>query len=200
MRRSILLLLALSLVSVLVGCSPYVGDYQYYPRPALAEIPSTQPQAEPPPLSVLASIVGVRYEDRGANLPSSVEVRLQVENNSEQPAIFEAGSLALINGELLTFGPPILFPPATRIQLQPMQQMTMTAFFPFPPGRSYVNTDLNSFQLQWTATVEGRRVKQVVYFRRIAPVYYRPYDPYYYGPYYGPAVGFSTGVVIVHRR
>src|SRR5581483_1327518 len=106
MFRAFWLVLAFALLIVSPGCSPYVGDYQYYPRPALAEIPSTQPQSEPPPLSVLTSIVGVRYEDRSDNLPSSVEVRLQVENNSQQPATFESGSLALINGELLTFGPP----------------------------------------------------------------------------------------------
>lgn len=135
------------------GCSQYVADYRYYPRPALAEIPSTQPQSEPPPLAVLASIIGIRYEDRSANLPASVEVRLQVANNSQQP---------------------------------------------FPPGRTYLNTDLNSFQLPWSAMVQGRRVTQVVYFRRIAPAYYyRPYGYYDYPP--GP-VFFSTGVVFVHHR
>jgi hypothetical protein len=59
---------ALVLALFAIGCSNYVDYYEYTPRPVLAEIPSTQPQ-QAPPLSVMASIVGVRRENKDQHIP-----------------------------------------------------------------------------------------------------------------------------------
>jgi hypothetical protein len=123
-------------------------------------------------------------------------VRLRFESNIAEPVIFDPRSLNLTNGELLPFGPPIL-QPAQTIDVTPMQPVTVSAFFPFPPGRSYDNTDMESFQLRWDALIDGQAVRQVAYFHRVAYAYYPPYYGYY-GYYPGPC--FSSRVVLVHHH
>ena len=186
------LLLTLFALALLVGCSPYHDDYQFFPRPALAEIPTTQPQ-QGSPLSVYATIVGVRYDDPQDEIPESVEVALQLNNNGPQTIIFNPRSFALSDGKLSAFPPPLLRPP-TSATLAPGQTTNYTAYFPFPPGQDYDSMDLDSLQLRWSVQLDNRDVTQIVLFRRSIRYYYSS-DPYYYG--YGPSYG---GVVIVGGR
>jgi hypothetical protein len=105
-------------------------------------------------------------------------------------------SMELSNAQLVRLGPPIVRPP-TPITLSPSQSAYLTAYFPFPPGLSYDEMDLNSLQLRWRVQIGPRPVGQVVYFTRVWSDYYAP-GPYWYGP--PPPHGFYGGVVIVHRR
>jgi hypothetical protein len=180
------------------GCSTYVEGYHYAPRPAVALVPATQP-TQPPPSGAIVSIIGVHREDRGAGIPESVEVRMRVENNGPETVVFDPRTMGLLDGGLMELPPPVLRPPQP-VTLAPQQSVVVGAYFPFPPGRSYKNTDLEELQLRWRVQVGSSEIGQAADFRRMIRSYYYPYPDYGYPPYgfYG---GVGLGVVIDgHRR
>jgi hypothetical protein len=186
-------LIAAILSMALCGCSPYLGDFQYVPHPALAEIPPVAPD-KASPLSAFVSVIGVFRGDAKQGIPESVEVRFRLENNGPHAVSFDPNSLELMTGDLQSFQPPIVRPPQP-VTLAPTQLAMFDAFFPFSPGRDYDNTDLRSLQLRWRENIDASPVRQVVSFRRIYP--YRYY--YYPDPYWGYP-WFYGGVVIVGGR
>jgi hypothetical protein len=182
------------------GCSAYVEGYRYVPRPAVALVPGTQP-SQPPPVATIVSIVGVHREDKSAGVPESVEVRMRIENNSPETVVFDPKSIELLDGGLMEFPPPIVRPPQPET-LAPQQSVVVGAFFPFPPGHSYKNTDLESLELRWRIQIGGSEITQSADFRRmIRPYYYYPYPDYSPYPFYG---GVGLDFVFVgrggHRR
>jgi hypothetical protein len=194
MIRRLCIALSLLFIASSVGCSAYVDNYLYTPRPALAEIPPAAGE-QSPPLTASVSIIGIRRYDSYIHLPTSVEVRLRLDNNGTHKVYFDPKSLSLTDGSLASFPPPILQPPDP-VTLDPMQSTTLSAFFPFPPGLSYDDMDMQTLQLRWKSMIDTRSVGQVIYFRRVFPIYYSSY--YYYPP--PPPVFFGGGVVIVHHR
>jgi len=197
--KRVYLAICLPLIGWAVGCSssPYVDGYLYQPRPVVADIPATQPN-DPPPVRAYASVVGVRYEDQKANVPESVEVRLRLDNNGPEPISLNPTSLELTTGNLFRFGPPVVAP--APVMLTPGESALVTAYFPFPDGKSYDDFDLDSLQLRWGLQIGPQPVEQIADFQReYQRVYYYRDDPYW-GPYPyrpGPYVG---GVVVVRRR
>jgi hypothetical protein len=178
-----------------IGCSQYVDGYDYTPRPALAQVPATQP-SEPPPVSASVYVAGVRYEDDDNQIPRSVEIHMSIDNTGQDPVMLNPADLNLTNGQSLQFLPAIVRPP-TPIQIAPGESAYVTSYFPFPPGTSWDNTDMSTLRLRWRLQIGPRPVGQIVYFNRV-PAYY--YDPYwYYGPP-APVWGYYGGVVIIHRR
>ncbi len=211
MLRHISLFLSPLILPLLVGCSPYVDGYYYVPRPAVAEIypfqaapPSTQPappsaapaQPPPPAASTLVSVVGIFRGDRNQGIPESVQVRFRVENRGNEAVTFQPQTLELIDGSLVKYPPPLMQPPQM-VTLAPNQATIIDAYFPFPPGRSWGNTDLGSLRLSWITQVGSQNVSQGVDFRRIYPGYYYYRDPYWGYP--GPFVGVGGVFVIRHR-
>lgn len=197
MVRWICLVLSVPIVLLLMGCSAYVEDFSYAPRPAMAALPPN-PLEQAPPFVAMASVIGVRRADSREMLPTSVEVRVRLENPGSQPVQFDPRTLDLTNGELMKFPPPIARPPDS-ITINPTQTVVLSAFFPFPPGTYYGDIDMNSLQLRWQVEVGGKKLPMAVYFQRI-------YEPYYYNPYWDyPPYGWYGGmwvggVVVVHRR
>jgi hypothetical protein len=183
---------------LVVGCSQYVSDVSFVPRPAVADVPPTPPQTISP-VSALASVIGVRYDDPRDQIPSSIEVRLRLDNNGPGSVVFSPTTMELSNGELQKYPPPIINPPDP-VPLSPGQSAYVTAYFPFPPGHSYYDTDYSSLQLRWQVQIAGKVVGQGAYFRQTYPYYYYDYGPYPYWGYPPPPYGFVGGVVIVHRR
>jgi hypothetical protein len=184
-----LTLLVVAVVSLAAsGCSPYVGDFQYMPHPALAEIPAVAPD-KTPPLSAFATIVGIFRGDSREGIPESVDVRFRLENNGPHTVTFDPNSLQLSTGDLISFLPPII-QGAQPVTLAPTQTAMVDAFFPFPAGRDYTNTDLRTLSLRWRENIDASQVQQVVSFRRTYPYYYSAYpDPYWGYPwFYGGAV------------
>jgi hypothetical protein len=178
-----------------VGCSQYDDDYQYSPRPVLAQIPGTQP-SDPPPVTTQVTVVGVRYNDSDHQIPPCIEIRMSLDDDSNQAVVFDPMTQRLTTGQLINFPPPIVRPP-TPITLQPGQSAYLTSYFPFPLGLSQDNMDLSSLQMKWQLAIGPRVVGQVVTFTRVSTAYYGPY----YGPYwYAPPPYFVGGVVVVHRR
>jgi len=199
MVRALSIVAGLLLLPLLGACSssPYVDGFDYTPRPAIANLPSTSPQTAPP-VAAYAALVGVRREDKKQGIPESVEVRLQLDNNGPQTLTFNPQSLHLTDGELLPFGPPVVFSPPT-ITLAPAQSATVSAFFPFPPGRSYDSVYMDALDLRWFLQLDDRTIGQAVKFTRFVHVDTGPhiyYDPYWgYAPF--PVFG---GVVVVRHR
>jgi hypothetical protein len=189
MVRRVVIGLVGALLFAAVGCSPYVDDYYYAPRPALAEIPPAAGE-QAPPLSASVSVIGIHREDRHEHIPLSVEVRLRLDNDGSHTLQFDPKSLALSDGSLAAFLPPIVRPP-DRITLAPAESVMLDIFFPFPDGVDYEDLDMQSLQIRWQVLIDGKRVGQVVYFHRIVTVYYRPYPP---------PVFVGGGVIFVHRR
>jgi hypothetical protein len=195
MARRFILLSVIAVALLACGCSVYLDGYNYAPRPAVAEVASTQPQ-EASPVTAYATVVGVRKDDPQNHIPSSVEVRLRVENNGSHSVTFDTHTLELMNGDLLKFPPPQLDSEPT-MNLAPYQSSVLDAKFPFPPGYDYNNADLESLNLRWQIRIDGEPVNMTAQFRRQYTQYY--YNPYWgYPPYYGGWYG--TRVVVVHRH
>ena len=193
MIRRYCFLLTVPLLALLAGCSLYNYDFQYAPRPALANVPPPTTQAAPP-VSVQASVIGVRNDDSSDHIPPSVEIRIRIDNNGPDTVVFDPRSMQLVNGELLMFQPPIL-QPSDIAGIPPAQSAVYSAFFPFPTGHGPYDIDMDSLQLRWLLQIGGRRVGQIVDFHR----YYGNY--YYYDPYWNaPPYYWYGGVVVVHRR
>jgi hypothetical protein len=190
------------LACMLAGCSTYIDDFQYSPRPAVASLspmgqpPATQPapgqpapQQPPPALSVLATVIGVHRADSKLGIPDSVEIRLRIDNNGPENVIFNPQTLTLINGQLVPFGQVIAPQP---VGLDPHQTAYVTAYFPFPPGHGVGDTYMATLQLNWQVQIGGQTVAQTVSFQRVWSSYY------YGGPvYYSPAYVYPTYPVVV---
>jgi len=182
----------------LIGCSAYVPGYYYMPHPGLVDVPATQP-SQLAPAQVLASVIGIRYPDKGANLPQAVEVRIRVENSGLDAVVFDQQSMELHSGDLVQFAAPIIDPPS-QVRLEPGQSGIITVEFPFPNGKSCDQLNMSNLHLQWTVRVGDRFVKQSEdFYRSSYPDY--GYDPYWDGyphGYYEPYPAY--GVVVIHRR
>ena len=169
-------LIGLSLA--LGGCQPYIEDFEYLPQPAIVELArstTTQPVAQmKQPLTVYATIVGVRRADPKVHLPPSVEVRLRFDHPGPENVEFDPRSLELLTGELFRFAPPIVEPPRT-VSLGSGQSAAVHAYFPFPPGTSYEHVRMGTLLLHWRVRIDGRPVPQSARFHRIDPDYI--YDP-----------------------
>jgi hypothetical protein len=197
----------LILLFAAAGCSVYDDYYQYAPGPVLARVPpAATTQKSEPPLAALASVVGVRNADDKTKIPASVEVRLELNNDgTTEPVTLDPRTLDLRDAALARFAPPITEPPAQTITVAPGESTSLTAYFPFPPGRNAESMAMRTLQLRWTVKIGDRNVSQNVFFRLYAPptYYYYPYPYYYpysyYGPYwYGPYPWYGSRVVIVH--
>jgi hypothetical protein len=197
MVRTLAVLFCGLMLMCVVGCSQYDDDYQFTPRPVTAQIPGTQPSS-PPPVTVEATVVGVRYNDDQNHIPPSVEIRMRMDNDSDENVTFDPMSLQLTTAQLVQFPPPIVRPP-TPITIGLSQSAYLTIYFPFPAGSSQGNMDLSSLQLKWQLQIGQRPVGQVVNFNRVATYSYYG-GPYYYGYYAPPPPVFYGGVVVVHRR
>jgi len=197
MIRLLCVVLSVFVLMWVIGCSQYVDGYNYTPRPVTAQIPATQPQ-DPPPVTAMVSVIGIRYDDEQDQIPPSVEIRMNVDNTGPDTVVFDPASMELSNGQLLRFAPAIVRPPAP-IVIGSMQSAYLTAYFPFLGGSSYDSTDLDTLRLRWRLQIGRRLAGQQVYFSRIPTEYYDPYPYGYYAP--PPPPFFWWGpVVVFHRR
>ncbi|HET6249042.1 MAG TPA: hypothetical protein VFE47_15195 [Tepidisphaeraceae bacterium] len=207
--RTALLGVSLLGLTLLTGCSPYVDGYYYAPHPAVAEIQATTTTTQPAqapappaaPVTVYATVVGIRRENRDQHIPLSVEVRLRLDNHGQAAVTFDPHTLDLTTGDLVRFPPPVIAPPP--VSLPPGQPVIVQANFPFPPGLSYDSVNVQNLQLRWAVDIEGHTVPQAAEFHRVYQYYDDPYwgnGPYWgYGypyPYYGPYVG---GRIVIRR-
>ena len=153
---------------LLAGCaqSQYVPGYAFYPEPAAVQVAHpTSPQNQQVPLTVLATVAGVRNADANAHVPASVAVHLRFENNGPSRVLFDPRTLELSNGQLRGFPPPQT-DPARVLIIAPGQRQEVTAYFPFPPGTSARNWNLNKLRLRWRVDINDYPVLETAYFER----------------------------------
>lgn len=169
------------------GCEsgPYLSAYSYQPRPGIYEVRKHGAEQQAPPLTAMATIVGVRRPDAEHHIGPSIDVRLRFESNGTEPASFDPSSLSLVNGMLQPFPRPYVNPPSI-VTLSPGQQAEVTASFPFPPNTKPDQMDLNELRLRWVVHVAGYPVPQTALFERV--------DSGYGGPDYEPAAGSPSDV------
>ena len=156
------------LCGALGGCAGggYEAGTQYEPQPALVEVlHRTGAAPQQVPLTVLASVKGVRQGDARTGTPRAVELRLRFENHGPSHVEFDPGSLELTTGVLRDFPPPRATPPAP-IELSPGQSQTVTALFPLPVGLDARSPELDHLRLRWRVNVNGQSVPQTVLFVR----------------------------------
>jgi hypothetical protein len=202
MARILILFLGALGLAFLAGCGPDIQDYHYRPHPAIAVVPSTQPDVGSP-VEVLATIVGIHRQGNNSPPQYFVDARLRAQNYSDHQVAFDPRTLELTNSELVRFGPPQLS--ATQLlPVRPDEPVTVSATFPFPSGIPADKLDLSSLTLRWALDIDGNRFGQIVTFHRV--IYY---EPAYWGPGWGPGwndpfypypYGFYGGVVIVHHH
>jgi len=160
--------LTILLCGALGGCAGrgYEAGMHYEPQPALVEVlhrTGTVPQQVP--LTVLASVKGVRPGDAKTGTPPEVELRLRFENHGPAQVEFDPGSLELTTGALRDFPPPRVTPPAP-VELSPGQSQTVTALFPLAPGVDARSPAVDHLRLRWRVSVNGQSVPQTVLFVR----------------------------------
>jgi hypothetical protein len=187
-------MLLLGLMVLAGGCSAYIGDYEYVPRPAIAQVPTTEPQA-PPAATAWATVEGVRRADRDAGIPFSVEVHFQLQNTAPEVMNFDPRTLVLSDGSMINFLPPAGVPVQV-MSIAPGQSVTLVVYFPFLPGSDLDNMKMSPLTLRWAEQIGGQVFPQSVYFTRIFPYYYSPY----WGPAPYPPVFITGSFVYVHRR
>ncbi len=180
---------------LLMGCSAYLPDFYYYPHPGSVQVGATQP-SDSPPVSVFATVVGVRKADDQQHIPFSVEIRLRVDNNAGEGVSFDPKSIDLTAGDLQRFGPPVTDLHSV-VTLEPGKSMVLIANFPFPATEADSGTDLDSLQLRWPMHIGTRSVAAVLNFHRVDDDY--DYRPYYAGYWYQPYPVFRS-VIVVRRR
>ena len=177
MRNVCWMALALLMIGAGCGSQRYEPGVHYEPQPALVEVVH-RVGGQPPqvPLTVLASVRGIRPADAKAGMPMSVEVSLRLENHGPSHVEFDPGSLELMTGALRPFAPPRVKPP-TPVQLSPGQSITLTADFPFPPGLQENSGELDHLRLRWRVSINGQSVPQAVLFVRDRESSYMANDP-----------------------
>ncbi len=140
--------ISICLLSVMLlagGCSAYIGDYDYVPRPAIAQVPTTEPQA-PPAATAWATVEGVRRADRDAGIPFSVEVHFQLQNTAPEMMTFDPRTLVLSDGSMINFLPPAGVP-VQPMSISPGQSITLVVYFPFLPGSDLDNMKMSPLTL-----------------------------------------------------
>ncbi|HWB53335.1 MAG TPA: hypothetical protein VG722_04055 [Tepidisphaeraceae bacterium] len=198
--------ICLGFMALLAGCtsSPYVEGYYFTPRPAVKDIPATHP-SQPPEVSTYATAVGIRVAEKKMGMPQTMEIRLRIDNNGSQMVKLDPQSMQLTTSNLTRFPKPIIHSDQP-IAIKSGDSALVTAWFPFPQGKSYEDFDLQTLILRWVLDIGGKRVSQTAHFHREYPryIYYGDpnwpyYDPYWdYYPY--PPGAYFRGTVIIHRH
>ena len=188
-NRVITPLLSLCLVVWLSGCSAYDIKGGFVPQPAetVAQLApaGSETTGERERVRTLASIIGVLKADKKAARPRSAEVKLRIENRTDEAVTLDPASVELVGGDLESFPPPI--EPRTAVMIEPGATRTVRLLVPFPEER----VDLSGLNLQWALEVGDRRETQSVSFRRRERDY--GYDGYPGGAG-RPRIGVGVGV------
>ena len=147
------------------GCSSSEPTYTFYPQPATVNIRRVGVN-QPPQVTVLVTVLGVRNADPRAYVPYSVAIRMRFDNVGQSRVSFEPSSLELVTGTLVAFPPPVLEPPQP-FELAPGERRDLTAYFPFPPNTQASQMDLQNLRLRWDTKIDGVNVPQSAVFNRI---------------------------------
>lgn len=149
------------------GCSIYDHRYVYEPSPAEVELEGSS-------LHARVTVLGLRRADADAGTPSSVDVRMEVENTGGDPVTLDPAALALYAADLTRFADPRV-EPAGPVEIAAHATALVEARFAFPAGGEGSDVDLSALQLRWTADTPGGAVTADCGFTRRPQAYYDRY-------------------------
>ena len=147
------------------GSEPYESGYTFYPQPATINVRRVGSN-QPPQVTVLVTVLGVRNADPKAYVPYSVALRMRFDNVGQSRISFAPSSLELVTGTLIPFPPPVAEPPQP-FELAPGERRELTAYFPFPPNTQASQMGLQNLRLRWDTKIDGVSVPQSAVFNRI---------------------------------
>jgi hypothetical protein len=122
---------------------------------------------EQSPLTVQASVEGIRRAEPDRKITPAVVVKLTFDNSGTSHVIFDPNSLELENGLLRPFPQPLVQPPGI-IDLVPGQRQEVTATFPLPPASDPQATTLTNLRLRWEVRIDNYPVPQTALFEERA--------------------------------
>jgi hypothetical protein len=170
----------LFVLPLLYACSAYDSRYEFEPRPL--EFAHALPGADDRAASALVTVVGVHKRDAEQRIPPSVEVRLRVDNNSDEEIRLDPVGVQLFAANLLQFPEPTS--PDGPLAVAPHGSGTLTVFFPFPDDKVPGAYDLEGLSARWTLVIGDRASTGNATFTR----YSRDRD------YYPVGIGFGFGI------
>jgi hypothetical protein len=175
------LLARLLVALVLAGLSACTTS-PWYPlafAPAPVEVAAAASTVPGSQARVLVSILGVARAEEAE--PDRVLVRVRLENLGTVAADVPGDELQLLSADLAPFGKARVVAPA--LHVDPGQDGTLDASFPFPDGRTAETIDWSGLNLRIAVDFAGARVTTGASFSRIIALY----DP-------DPRVTFGFGV------
>jgi len=180
----------ISLVGLLIagsGCASqsYVSGISFYPQPAMVRVVRGGAD-EQSPLTVQASIEGVRRADPDRNIAPAVVAKLSFDNSGPSHVTFDPNSLELQNGSLRPFPPPQVQPPGI-IDLAPGQRQDVIATFLLPPAGAPQAMSLTNLRLRWEVRIDNYPVPQTALFEEQAG---GSSSPQYSSPQYTPDIAY----------
>lgn len=143
----------------------YVQGYRFAPEPALTVM--RKPGSQVPAVSMLTSIIGLRYGAPSNNVPPALEIRMRIENTGSQPLTFDPRSAILVNGALQSFDPPEAHTNGP-VHVAANQTDIVTLYFPFPPHTYPREMPLDTLRLRWQVELEGQSYLQTAFFERVS--------------------------------
>lgn len=179
-RKPIAVILAITALWPLAGCTTYIDRYNYQPRPASIRF-DVAATSDRPDARVLVSVVGIRRRIADDVDRAGLELKFRVENLGKRPVGFDPREVEVVNAALDSLGSPLA--PPDSVTLKETQERLLTLRFPLPAGVSYHDEQLDGFNVRLTLTIGDEQITQSVGFERRRD---DDEDRYYYHPYYSP--------------
>jgi len=177
---------------LLGGCaSTYDDRYAFDPHPASIE---TFDRATDRTIArTLVSIVGVRQRIADQPNTPAIDVRMLIENVSDDELLMPIGSLRLVSADVRPLDPP-LTAALSPVVVAPHSTRSIDLRFPFPKSSEYDPQDLSGLNLRWTLERNGvaldhetsfKRVPVRTYYERVSMYPRYPYRSYWVRHYHG---------------
>ena len=157
---------ALAMIALAGGCaSTYDSRFAYEPRPASIE---TFDRATDRTIArTLVSVIGVRR--RAADQPHTpaVDLRMLIENVSDDDLRLDFEALRLVSADVRRFL-PARSPAPDPLIVHPDSSVSIDLSFPFPPESESEPLDISALNLHWSFDHRGRALDHETMFKRAA--------------------------------
>lgn len=166
-------------------------SYAYHYEPFPLEVHVQEGEETPPVARVMiAALGGVRIEEEGAPVRFEERFRVRIENRTDVPVALDSAELALVDGDLRSFG-PARTEPESPAPIAPGEEGLLEVFVAFPDGVDPDALNLDRLNLRWGLVVEDQHHLIGSNFVRVRP---RPaaLDDPWFRPSWGVSVGLHT--------
>jgi len=182
-RWSILIAMGLGLA----GCGPYAAKHHYLPQPGHVAFDASATEQRPDARAVV-TVIGILRSLPDEPKRKGVELRLRLENLSEQPIRFDPGQSVLLDAALSALPGPIEAPKP--VTLERGQERAVTLVYRLPESTASRGDALKGLNLRLTLDVSGNPITRSITFHRREPYSHRGYHhPGYHGGYHRSRIG-----------